>query len=186
MAGRIARDRCRPHWLAEEAKARTTPTVGRTNQGQRPAHPGGALAFQQVPPCGPAPRAHSVNTRLFTVRRWANGYPSKDPAYLAKTCCFMLLTDCRPGAVVQYRRPPFTFRAIVVRTTPRGNVVLCAMRRDGYRIDPLFLSVPPARVERPADGPQPVEQTAPDPGALVPARVQVERGCKSQVPGATV
>lgn len=73
----------------------------------------------------------------------------------------MLLNDCRPGVAITYHRPPFTFAGIVATTTTRGNVLLCVGWRNGERIAPLFLSVPPDRVDRPAERPEPVEQTEP-------------------------
>jgi len=104
--------------------------------------------------------AIATNTPLFIVTRGATASHRPIPL-VRRNLLNMLLADCRPGAVVTYHRPPFRFDAILVRVTLRGNVVLCAMRRDGYRIAPLFLSVPPGRIERPATAPQVVGQTAP-------------------------
>ena len=73
----------------------------------------------------------------------------------------MLLNDCRPGVAVTYRRPPFTFAGIVATTTERGNVLVCVGWRNGERIAPLFLSVPPDRVDSAPTVTQPVEQTEP-------------------------
>lgn len=73
----------------------------------------------------------------------------------------MLLQDCRPGAVVTYRRPPFTFAGIVATITTRGNVLVCVGWRNGERIPPLFLSVPPERVDSAPTAPQVVGQTEP-------------------------
>jgi hypothetical protein len=72
----------------------------------------------------------------------------------------MLLSDCLPLRRVLYHRAPFTFTANIVTVTPRGNVVVCAFLRDGLRMEPLFLSLRPERIERAPTGTERVGQTA--------------------------
>jgi hypothetical protein len=92
---------------------------------------------------------------------WRNGYAVADRVGSSKPVGTMLLSDCRPGVRVTYFRPwTFSFDAIIVRTTPRGNVLLCANRRNGLRISPLFLSVPPGRIDIAPTATEGVEQTA--------------------------